>query len=80
MGTRRDEGLGGEFAVDALGGGGLGLDHRFVDQHDGNVVFHWIDAVALRALQALGILAVLERLLAGRADQNLQKVFVDHDK
>ena len=50
----------------------LRLDRGLIDQHDGNVVFHRIDAAALRAFQALGILAVLESLLARWANQDFQ--------
>ena len=60
--------------------GNLGLDGCLIDEHDGDVVLHQIDAMALRALQALGVLAVVERLLAGGADQNLEKIFGKHDQ
>jgi len=49
-------------------------------QHDGNVVLHCVHPVALRTLQALRILPVIERLLARGADQNLQQFFGYHDK
>lgn len=48
------------------------LDRRLIHQHDGDVVLHRVDAVALAALQALGILAVVECLLARRTNQDLQ--------
>ena len=50
----------------------LALDGCLIHQHDGNVVLYRIDPVALRALQALGILSVFERLLAGRTYQNFK--------
>jgi hypothetical protein len=50
----------------------LGFDGGFVDEHDGDVVFDGVDAVALRALEALGVLAVVEGLLAGGANQKFQ--------
>jgi hypothetical protein len=50
----------------------LGFDRRLAHQHDGDVVLHRIDAVALRALQALRILAVLKPLLTRRTNQNIQ--------
>ena len=57
----------------------LRLDRGFIDQHDGNIVFHRIDAVALGALQTLRTLAVHERLLAGWANQNVEKIFGNHN-
>ncbi len=57
----------------------LRLDRRLIDQHDGDVVFHRVDPVALRTLQSLRILAVFERLLARRTNQDFQKVFGNHD-
>jgi hypothetical protein len=50
----------------------LRLERRLVDQHDGNIVLHRIDAMTLLALQALRILAVLEILFARRTNQNFQ--------
>jgi len=41
---------------------------RLVHQHDRNVVLDGIYPAALSAFQAFGILAVFERLLAGRAN------------
>jgi hypothetical protein len=58
---------------------GLGFDGRFLDQHDGNVILDRVEAVALSALQALGILAVVEGLLAGRTDENLEQIRRKHD-
>jgi hypothetical protein len=55
-----------------------GVDPGFVDEHVRDAVFHSVDAVTLPALQALRILPVIERLLADRADQNLEQVFVEH--
>jgi hypothetical protein len=57
----------------------LRLDGCLVDQHDGDVVLHGIDAVALGALQTLRILPIFESLLAGGTDQNLQQIFGEHD-
>jgi hypothetical protein len=56
----------------------LRFDRCLVHEHDGDIVFHRIDTVALLALQALGILPVFERLLAGGANQNLQQLLGDH--
>lgn len=50
----------------------LFLDFGLIHQHDRNVVFHQIHAVALGAFEAFGSLTVFECLLAGRADQNFQ--------
>jgi hypothetical protein len=57
----------------------LGLDGRLIDQHDRYVVFNSVDPVALHTLQTLRVLAIFERLLASRTNQNLQKVFGNHD-
>ena len=59
-------------------GAGLRLDRSLIDQHDRNVVFDWVHAVALRALQALWILAIFKRLLVGWANQHFQKIFGNH--
>jgi hypothetical protein len=48
------------------------LDFGLIHQHDRDVVFHQIHAVAPGAFEAFGSLTVFECLLAGRADQNLQ--------
>jgi len=56
----------------------LRLDRGLVDQHDWNVVFDGVHAMALRALQAFGILAIFERLFIGWANQHFQKIFGDH--
>jgi hypothetical protein len=50
----------------------LSLEGGFVHQHDGDVVFDGVDPMALSALQALGSLAVLERLLAGGTYQDFE--------
>jgi hypothetical protein len=57
----------------------LGFDRGFVDEHDRDVVFHRIDAVAVGALEAFGILAVLQRLLAGWANEDFEEIFGEHD-
>jgi hypothetical protein len=57
----------------------LRFDRRLIDQHDGNVVLHRIDTVALLALQALRGLTVFERLLAGGTNQNFQEFFGKHN-
>jgi hypothetical protein len=66
--------------VDALSGLRLVLDGRFIQQHDGDVIFHGIDAAALCALQALRILPVFERLFAGGANQDFEEIFGNHDE
>jgi hypothetical protein len=58
----------------------LAFDGCLVHQHDGNVVFHRIYPVTLRALQALRVLPVVEGLLARGTNQNIQQVFGNHDK
>ena len=57
----------------------LRLDLRLIDEHVGDVVVHRIDTMALRALQGLWTLAILERHLAHRANQDFQQIFLDHD-
>jgi hypothetical protein len=57
-----------------------GFDGGLVNEHDGNVVFDRVYAVALRTLQAFGVLAVLERLLTGGTDQNVQQIFGNHGR
>jgi hypothetical protein len=57
----------------------LGFDGRFVHQHDGDVVLHSIDAVTVGALQGFRILTVLERLLTGGTNQNVEEIFGKHD-
>jgi hypothetical protein len=57
----------------------LRLDDGFIHEHDRNIVSHGIDPVALGALQAFGSFAVFQRLLASRANQNLQEFWGDHD-
>jgi len=56
------------------------LDRGFIDQHDGNVVLHGINPVALRTLQAFRILAVVEGLLAGWAHQDFQQILGNHEE
>jgi hypothetical protein len=58
---------------------GLWLDHGLIDQHDGYVVLHRVNAVACAALQAFGTLAVIERLFAGRANKDLEEIFREHE-
>jgi hypothetical protein len=55
-----------------------GFDGGFVDEHDGNVVFNPVDAVAIRAFEGFGILAMFEGLFAGRTDQDVEQIFGDH--
>lgn len=62
-----------------LDGCELRLNLCLIDQHDWDVVFDRVDPMALGALQTLRALAIFERLLTRRADQHLQKAFVDHD-
>ena len=50
----------------------LGFDRGFVDQHDGDVVFDRVDTAALGTLEALRVLAIFQRLLAGGANQKFQ--------
>jgi hypothetical protein len=66
----------------ALWVGGLrGFNDGFVHQQNRDVVPNWVNAAALGALQTLAAIVlhnVLERLLAGRADQNLQEILRNH--
>jgi hypothetical protein len=57
----------------------LRLDRRLVDQHDRNVIFYGVDAMALLALEGLGGLTIFEPLLAGGADQDFEQILIDHD-
>ena len=54
------------------------LYYRFVDQQNGNVVPHWIYAVALAALQALAGFLLYQRLFADRTCQNLEQFLGNH--
>jgi hypothetical protein len=54
------------------------FDGGFVDEHVGDILFDLVDPVAPGAFQGLGIVAVLERLLAGWADEDVEKLLVDH--
>ena len=54
------------------------LNRRLVYQHDGDLFLHGINTPALGALQALGILPILESVLACRTDQNFEQFFGDH--
>jgi hypothetical protein len=58
----------------------LAFDGCLVDQHDGNIVLHRVDPVALTALQAFRALPILEGLLAGGTNQNIEQIFGNHDK
>ena len=57
----------------------LKLHVGLVDKHDRQPVANRIHSVALRTLQALGVLAVLEFSLAGRANQHFKKVSRQHN-
>jgi hypothetical protein len=63
----------------ALGSGSGSFDGGFVDEHNGKVIFYGVNAMALFALQALGIQAVFERLLVGGADENVEQRFRKHE-
>jgi hypothetical protein len=54
----------------------LGVESRLVDEHDWNVVAHWIQSPTLGALK--GFVLFHERSLANGADKNLEQSFVDH--
>src|SRR5579872_3234395 len=49
-----------------------------VKEHDGNIVPHRIDPMALPALQALWRFAQRELTMARRADQDLKQLFRNH--
>src|SRR5271169_6578769 len=57
----------------------LSLDGCLIDQHDGDVVLHRIHPATVVALQALGILPILEGPLARWTNQHLQQVFSNHE-
>jgi len=57
----------------------LRLDRSLIDQHDGDIVLHGVDPVALRALEAFRALSVLEWPLAGWTNQHFQEFFGNHD-
>jgi hypothetical protein len=57
----------------------LRFDRRLIQQHHGEAVADRVDSVAGRALEALRILTVFQRLDAGRADQVFQQIFSKHD-
>jgi hypothetical protein len=50
------------------GESGLGLDRSLVNEHDGNVVFYPIHAMAVRAFQGFRILTIIEGLFALRTN------------
>ena len=55
-----------------------GIDYRLIDEHDGDIVANGIESVALCTLQTRAASFDLERLLADRADENIQQVLGDH--
>lgn len=52
--------------------------YRFIHQKDRNVVTHWVDAMALGALETFARLLLHQRFLAYRAYQNVEKVLGNH--
>lgn len=52
--------------------------HRFIDQQNGDVVPHGIDAVALAALQALAGFLLHQRLLADGTHQDVEQFLGNH--
>jgi hypothetical protein len=56
------------------------IDCGFVNQQNRNVVLYSVYPFAGAALEALGSLSMHERVLACRADQNLEQVLGDHGK
>jgi len=56
----------------------LRLDRSLIDEHDGDVVLHRINPVALRAFEAFRVLAVLKWPLAGWTNQHFQEVLGNH--
>jgi hypothetical protein len=55
-----------------------GFDGGFVDEHVRDVLFDFIDSVALRALQGLGVLTVFKGLFVCRADENIEEFLGEH--
>ena len=52
----------------------------FINEHDGNVIFDWVDSFALDALKSLIVWSDYQRFLAQRANQNLKEFLTDwHD-
>jgi hypothetical protein len=54
------------------------LGRGLINQKDRNVVAYRIDAAAFSTFQALAILFQHERLLANRANEDVEKVLGDH--
>ena len=57
-----------------------GIGRCFVYQEDGNVVANRIHALTLSTLQALTVLFLNERLLAGGTNQNVEQILGNHGK
>ena len=55
-----------------------GLDRRFVNQHDGNVIPHRIHAQAYGTFEGFRRRAVGERFLARRTDQHREQILGNH--
>jgi hypothetical protein len=56
------------------------IDDGFVDQHDWDAVPYRVNAVALAALQTLSVVFQRQRLLADRADQDVEQVLGNHER
>jgi len=54
------------------------FNHRFIHQQNGNVIAHRIYSPALPALQAFPCFFLHQRLLAYRANQDVEKLLGDH--
>ena len=52
--------------------------YRFIHQKDGNVVTHWVDAMALGTLETLAGFLLHQRFLAHRAHQNVEEILGNH--
>jgi hypothetical protein len=62
---------------DTHGRNGLVLHARLVDEHDRDIVLHWVHATAFLALEARPVLDEVDRGLAVGANQDLEKRGVD---
>jgi hypothetical protein len=59
--------------------GSGGINHSLVNQQNGNIVPDGVHATASRAFQAGAIFFQGERLLARRANQNVEQVLSHHE-
>ena len=68
----------GSLAVTQPPPGSGGVNFREVDEHDGDVVLDGVNPAADGAFQTLAIGVQNHRLLAHRADQDVEQILRDH--